>query len=666
MANVHTAERFDLDLPGGAYERMARALEDDEEWAAVEETDWFSSAQSLAEEQDFFHWKLEFPEAFYEEDGSAAADAGFDAVIGNPPYVRMEQIKPLKNFLESEYETHAARTDLYVYFIEQSAGLLRTGGEYGAIISNKFLRAKYGKGVRRFLAQRTFIREIVDFGGLPVFPDATVRSAIVLARNNDSEQGTSRYVPVDTLKFASLGPVIEKLGYEVAAEGIQGEDWRLTRREVSELMTKIENYGDPLIEIIDAGQVCWGIKTGLNEAFILSEGNDLVNRVDCAEEIIKPSIKGKEVRRFHLQSKRDRLLYLPHGVNIDQYPEVKDYLAQYRDQLEGRATNQAWYELQQPQEAYKDYFEGPKILYPEIAPEARFAFHPGPLYPNNKCFFIPTEKKYLTALLNSKLTLFYLKNVLAKLEGRSPDDVYYEFRAQYMEDLPVWHPGDDGHEHQKSLRELTERATSLRDDRYDLNLDLLDYLRSYDSEKRLSETGTYQPPSGVGDTHLAGTTEDHDSLRIGTATCEREDETTVTVHATARYKPENEDAHETDQYGYTETDPIPAMRLTDLTETEADLVEAFVPVAVEEGGGFAGFRDNATKTISPLDRLEAITLPEPDEVADDLERYWEAVERAEELEAKIERTDELIDEIVYELYGLTEEEIGIVEAAVED
>jgi len=94
-------------------------------------------------------------------------------------------------------------------------------------------------------------------------------------------------------------------------------------------------------------------------------------------------------------------------------------------------------------------------------------------------------------------------------------------------------------------------------------------------------------------------------------------------------------------------------------------VEAFVPVAVAEAGGFAGFRETATKKNSLVDRLEAITLPDPDDMAEDLGRYRDAVERAAELDEKIERTDALIDEIVYDLYGLTDEKIEIVEEAVE-
>ena len=106
------------------------------------------------------------------------------------------------------------------------------------------------------------------------------------------------------------------------------------------------------------------------------------------------------------------------------------------------------------------------------------------------------------------------------------------------------------------------------------------------------------------------------------------------------------------------------MEFFDLDDEQADLIESFVPYAVGEAGGFMGFYDNATKTITPLDRLEALTLPALDDVRDGLADYRDAVERAEELDERIERTDELIDEIVYELYGLTDEEIEIVEEAV--
>lgn len=161
------------------------------------------------------------------------------------------------------------------------------------------------------------------------------------------------------------------------------------------------------------------------------------------------------------------------------------------------------------------------------------------------------------------------------------------------------------------------------------------------------------------------TTEECEKLRVGDVKAER-DGTTVTISATARYKPENENKFETDSYGYTETDYKDAFTLTNLSNKEAALIEAFVPVASEKADGFANFRDNATKTNSLIDRLKAIVLPDIDDVADDLERYIQVKERADELDQKIEKTDQLIDEIVYDLYGLTDEEIRIVESPIGD
>jgi len=204
--------------------------------------------------------------------------------------------------------------------------------------------------------------------------------------------------------------------------------------------------------------------------------------------------------------------------------------------------------------------------------------------------------------------------------------------------------------------------TSLKSRQDSLNLTLLDYLGNYEDGPTLPDVGLFQPASaGV----LNGTAEDYENLRVGDVRTDR-DRTTVTVSATARYKPEDEDAFETDTYGYTETEFFEAFSLVDCSKNEAALVEAFIPVAVEEAGGFAGFRENATKTNSLIDRLKAITLPNPDDVVDDLERYIETKERADELDEKIAKTDQLIDEIVYDLYDLTDEEIEIVKEAVQD
>ena len=200
--------------------------------------------------------------------------------------------------------------------------------------------------------------------------------------------------------------------------------------------------------------------------------------------------------------------------------------------------------------------------------------------------------------------------------------------------------------------------SELKEQKTNYNLTLLDYLGNYEDGPKLPDVGLFQPSeSNV----LDATTEEYEKLRVGDVRAER-DGTSVTISATARYKPADEDDHETDTYGYTETEFVEAFTLVDCSEREAALIAAFVPVAVDDE--IAGFRENATKTNSLVDRLKAIALPDPDDVADDLRRYVETRQRADELDAKIEETDRLIDEIVYDLYDLTEEEIAIVEDAV--
>lgn len=220
-----------------------------------------------------------------------------------------------------------------------------------------------------------------------------------------------------------------------------------------------------------------------------------------------------------------------------------------------------------------------------------------------------------------------------------------------------------------SVYEVLSLATEAQIKNYeaknDLNLNLLDYLTNYKDGETLSNIGLYQPPQTAStDSVLYGTKEDFTKLKIGRVNTERREENTIVVTATARYKPENDETHETDQYGYMETDPIEAFRITDLSELEAALIEVFVPIAVNEIGSDAGFRENATKTNSLIDRLKAITLPLLDDIEDELQHYLTARARAEELDAKIAEIDDLVDQIVYSLYGLTEEEIEIVEQSV--
>jgi hypothetical protein len=178
-------------------------------------------------------------------------------------------------------------------------------------------------------------------------------------------------------------------------------------------------------------------------------------------EVIQPLIGGEEVRRYYIDSQGAWLLYLTSGTDLDGYPAIRQHLQPFRKPLEKRAGNQAWYELQQPQEAYRDFFDGPKIVYPDIGVRPRFAFDSGPLYPKNTCFFIPGENWFLVGLLNSRTTWFYLRHISALLESKTEGEPHADIRffKQYMERLPV--PSASETE-ARELADLARRMTDLQ------------------------------------------------------------------------------------------------------------------------------------------------------------------------------------------------------------
>ncbi|PSQ39440.1 restriction endonuclease [Halobacteriales archaeon QS_9_68_42] len=700
MANVHTAEGFGLDVPGGAYERMAKTLEDDDEWAALKDTDWFNTAQRTANEQNFFHWKLAFPEAFYEQEGTTREDAGFDAVIGNPPYVKIQNLRQsapeFADYATQEYETASGRFDIYALFVERGVSLTNSG-RLSYILPNKFFESGAGQSLRDFLASNQLLQGIADFGRYQVFEGVTTYTCILTLTAGNQQFSYSEVEQASQNGLANAPRV--KIGIDELDDG----KWALMGPRERQVLNKLREFG---ASIGDRSQyLSEGIVSGDNDVMfvdILSRDGETVevrcpvdgNQYTLESELVKPLLRGDYIERFGSLDSTVGVIYpyeivggesrlIPEQKLESNFPETYSYLSEFESRLRERGSENmeypAWYALWCPRE--KQLFEAQKLIVPDVCQRSEFTLDDIGIYIADTAYgIVPTRNEqrhleYLLAVMNSTLTWFFIYHTSPVLRGD-----FRRFKTSYLSPLPVPDASPEAEREaaptfeesvqtdEKSLGErlsdLAHVALGLHKEREAINVEPLDYIQLYSDGPALTDIGIYQPPEGVGDTKLAATKEDYENIRVGTVICDRKGENTVVIHATARYKPDDPDAHETDQWGYTETEPMPAMRLSDLSETEADLVEAFVPVAVEEAGGFAGFRETATKTNSLVDRLEAITLPDPDDVADDLQRYREAVERAEELDEKIRRTDDLIDEIVYDLYGLTDEEIEIVEEAV--
>ncbi len=242
-----------------------------------------------------FEWRFEFPEVLDEEGNYV----GFDAVIGNPPYIRQEELGAAKAFLKNDFpNTFAGTADLYVMFVEHGMRILRSQGYFVYIIPNKWMRAGYGAALRRWL-KTLAIGQIADFGDLPVFEEATTYPCILMLRNAPATEEFWA-TPVTTLDFAEgLSTYVTKHRFEVGTKSLQDDGWQLSGVAVQNLMTKLRATGQPLGEYVD-GKIFRGVLTGLNEAFVIDDvtRDRLIAEDPRSAEIIKPFLAGRDIKRY--------------------------------------------------------------------------------------------------------------------------------------------------------------------------------------------------------------------------------------------------------------------------------------------------------------------------------------------------------------------------------
>ena len=197
-------------------------------------------------------------------------EGGFDVVIGNPPYVRQENISDLKPTLQAQYECYTGYSDLYVYFYEQGVRLLNENGLLVFISSNKYFRSGYGQKLRTFLTSKTSIRQLIDFGDAPVFTAIAYPSIIVTQKRKyaGGQANILSWNLGDPLE--EFENILHTRSFAMEQGKLSSDGWRLESSVVLGLIDKLHNSGKPLSEHIDS-RLYYGIKTGFNEAFIIDE-----------------------------------------------------------------------------------------------------------------------------------------------------------------------------------------------------------------------------------------------------------------------------------------------------------------------------------------------------------------------------------------------------------
>jgi hypothetical protein len=400
-------------------------------------------------------------------------DGVFDVVIGNPPYVRQEELKsqvvlgsdgkkrPLKEVLKDQYECFTGTADLYVYFFERSLQLMRVGGALSFITSNKYFRAGYGELLRTYLRYATRPAVMLDFGDAPVFTSIAYPAIVVTEkmRHVDKGQLPSAEGPLGVLHATNLppeewqarvmtwtpGPVISEFpdvfrqeSFNLSQRDLTPNGWRMECPVNLRLLEKLRKAGTPLGEYVK-GRFYYGIKTGLNEAFVVDRAtrDKLIAEHPSSKEVLKPFLRGRDVKRWQCEPQDLWLIFTRRGIDITKYPAIHDHLKQFKKQLMpgvkgGRKPGSyEWYEIQD-NVAYWQEFEQPKIIYPDIYEHQSFAWDVESYYSVNTTYFIPAGAMWLTALLNSMAVEWLYSQLSNKVRGG-----YLRAFSDSMQQIPV-------------------------------------------------------------------------------------------------------------------------------------------------------------------------------------------------------------------------------------
>ncbi|HEF2842478.1 TPA: class I SAM-dependent DNA methyltransferase [Campylobacter coli] len=397
-----------------------------------------------------FEWRFEFPEIL-DDDGNFK---GFDLIIGNPPYIRQEELKELKPHLAKNYKVYKGTSDIYTYFYELGFNVLKENGILSFITSNKYTRAGYGEALREFLLKNTYILKYIDLNGIKVFDSATVDTSILCFEKSKSKDNKFKYLALsnEILKTCAYNIGLYKDFAEFSQNSLSKESFTFSDENTSVLKAKIERIGTPLKEW-QGLNIYRGILTGYNEAFIITtekRNEILANCKDEAEKertakLIRKMLRGRDIKRYSYEWAGLWVINTHNGyknqngekveaINIKHYPSLKKHFDEFYPQLEKRADKGLTpYNLRNC--AYIEEFEKEKIVYPCImAKEPCFSYETSFAFAMAPANIITSNSdilKYILAFLNSDFIYLMLRKFYmgGGIEG--------ELKTNNLEKLPI-------------------------------------------------------------------------------------------------------------------------------------------------------------------------------------------------------------------------------------
>lgn len=407
-----------------------------------------------------FDWEGAFPQVF------SGDDPGFDAVIGNPPYIRIQALKEWAP-IEVEYYKKAYQSaskgnyDIYVVFVERGLSLLNNYGQLGFILPHKFFNAQYGEPLRALLSEHKNLSAIVHFGDKQIFEQATTYTCLLFLDKAGSDQ--CRVVKVDDLlAWRNTGEAPEGT---ISAEGITGDEWNFSLGDGSELFAKLANLPTKLGDI---ARIFQGLVIGADKVFVLEEvhqfdeghikvkdqsGRDWI----LEREILKPFINKVTVSTYGKPVPHHWLLY-PYYLTKDKraeliavekissdYPATWSYLQSkeslLRDREGGKWNHAQWYAFGRTQNLTQ--MNEPKLIIQVISKTGKYAYDEDGIYftggGNGPYYGVrwldannPHSLHYLQGLLTSKLLDIYLHSISSPFRGG-----YWSYGKRFIEQLPI-------------------------------------------------------------------------------------------------------------------------------------------------------------------------------------------------------------------------------------
>ena len=392
--------------------------------------------------------------------GQIMAAGGFDAVIGNPPYIRIQTMKETapetvpyykKNYVSASKGNY----DIYVVFVERGLQMLNSEGLLSYILPHKFFNAKYGQPLRGLIAKGKHLKHIVHFGAEQVFIGATTYTCLLFL--TQSSQSEFEFVKAHNLDawITSKSSISGQIS-DIRASS----DWNFVVGKERNLFEKLDNYETKLKDVAD--RIFQGIIPGADKVYaveLIQYGSSvsicsskyLEKEIAIETKILRKIISGKDVNRYILKENRERVIYpyyisgndallIPPYTMKATYPLAFQYFQQTRPFLEKRDRGSVkgidWYKYVRTQNISLQHLS--KLAVPRLVKRLQCGLDIAGTYCLDNVdvggILLNDDRlyTYILGLLNSRLVNFYFVNNAAPFRGD-----YYSANRQYIEMLPI-------------------------------------------------------------------------------------------------------------------------------------------------------------------------------------------------------------------------------------